>query len=49
MPLTALDATWLWNGLLWISVVLAVISGAQYLLSASRVRAAQLAPHDATV
>ena len=38
MPLTALDATWLWNGLLWIAVVLALVSGAQYL-----VRARQLA------
>jgi CDP-diacylglycerol---glycerol-3-phosphate 3-phosphatidyltransferase len=25
---------WLWNGLLWVAVVLAVISGAQYLLRA---------------
>ena len=30
-PLTALDAKWLWNGLLWIAVVLAVISGVQYM------------------
>ena len=30
-PPTALDATWLWNSLLWISVVLALVSGAQYL------------------
>ena len=30
-PLTAFDAKWLWNGLLWISVVLAVVSGAQYM------------------
>ena len=30
MPPTALDARWLWVGLLWISVILAVISGAQY-------------------
>jgi CDP-diacylglycerol---glycerol-3-phosphate 3-phosphatidyltransferase len=30
-PLTALDATWLWKGLLWISVALALISGGQYL------------------
>lgn len=29
-PLTALDATWLWNGLLWLSVALALISGGQY-------------------
>lgn len=34
MPVTALDATWLWNGLLWAAVLLAVISGAQYLLHA---------------
>lgn len=31
LPLTALDAKWLWNSLLWISVVLALVSGAQYL------------------
>jgi CDP-diacylglycerol--glycerol-3-phosphate 3-phosphatidyltransferase len=31
MPLTALDATWLWKALLWISVVLALVSGFQYL------------------
>jgi CDP-diacylglycerol--glycerol-3-phosphate 3-phosphatidyltransferase len=30
MPLTALDATWLWNGFLWAAVVLAVASGWQY-------------------
>jgi len=30
-PLTALDATWLWKGLLWISVVLTVVTGVQYL------------------
>ncbi len=30
-PLTALDATWLWKGLLWISVALALISGGQYM------------------
>ena len=27
LPLTAVDATWLWNGLLWLAVVLAVVSG----------------------
>jgi CDP-diacylglycerol--glycerol-3-phosphate 3-phosphatidyltransferase len=31
LPWTALDATWLWNGLLWAAAVLALISGAQYL------------------
>ena len=30
-PLTALDAKWLWNSLLWISVALALISGGQYM------------------
>jgi CDP-diacylglycerol--glycerol-3-phosphate 3-phosphatidyltransferase len=30
-PLTALDATWLWNSLLWVSVALAIISGGQYM------------------
>ena len=34
LPLTAVDATWLWNGFLWLAVVLAVISGAQYLSAA---------------
>ena len=30
LPPTAVDATWLWKGLLWISVALALISGGQY-------------------
>lgn len=30
-PPTALDATWTWNWLLWVAVVLTVVSGAQYL------------------
>jgi len=30
-PLTARDAQWLWKSLLWIAVVLAVISAAQYM------------------
>ena len=30
-PLTALDAKWFWNSLLWASVVLALISGGQYM------------------
>ena len=38
-PLTAIDAKWLWNGLLWISVALAVISGGQYMWRARRPRA----------
>jgi CDP-diacylglycerol--glycerol-3-phosphate 3-phosphatidyltransferase len=39
-PLTAVDAKWLWNGLLWISVVLALISGCQYMWRARRSRVA---------
>ena len=31
LPWTALDATWLWKGLLWVAVTLALISAAQYL------------------
>jgi hypothetical protein len=38
MPLTALDATWLWKAFLWIAVVLAVYSGVQYFM---RARAAE--------
>jgi len=30
-PLTAVDAIWLWKGLLWFSVALALVSGVQYL------------------
>jgi CDP-diacylglycerol--glycerol-3-phosphate 3-phosphatidyltransferase len=30
-PWFAVDAKWLWNSLLWIAVVLALVSGAQYL------------------
>jgi CDP-diacylglycerol---glycerol-3-phosphate 3-phosphatidyltransferase len=40
MPGPALHAKWLWNGLLWMSVALAVISGSQYLWRAHRPRAA---------
>jgi CDP-diacylglycerol--glycerol-3-phosphate 3-phosphatidyltransferase len=39
-PLTAQDATWLWLWLLWISVLLAVISGGQYMWRAHRSNAA---------
>jgi CDP-diacylglycerol--glycerol-3-phosphate 3-phosphatidyltransferase len=39
LPLTAVDATWLWNSLLWLAVVLALVSGAQYLLRARRLEA----------
>ncbi|MBI4935428.1 MAG: CDP-diacylglycerol--glycerol-3-phosphate 3-phosphatidyltransferase [Actinobacteria bacterium] len=34
MPPTAVDAKWLWNGLLWISVALALISFGQYVYRA---------------
>jgi CDP-diacylglycerol--glycerol-3-phosphate 3-phosphatidyltransferase len=37
-PLTAIDAKWLWNGLLWTSVVLALVSGGQYMWRARRPR-----------
>jgi CDP-diacylglycerol--glycerol-3-phosphate 3-phosphatidyltransferase len=30
-PVTAIDAKWLWNGLLWLSVILALVSGTQYM------------------
>jgi CDP-diacylglycerol--glycerol-3-phosphate 3-phosphatidyltransferase len=36
-PLTA-DTKWLWNGLLWIAVALALISGGQYMWRARRPR-----------
>ena len=35
-PWTAVDATWLWGGLLWLAVVLTVVSGVQYLWRAGR-------------
>jgi CDP-diacylglycerol---glycerol-3-phosphate 3-phosphatidyltransferase len=34
LPLTARSATWLWNACLWIAVLLALVSGAQYFLRA---------------
>ncbi len=43
-PPTALDATWLWNGILWIAVALALISGGQYLWRARQAGAEQVAP-----
>jgi hypothetical protein len=36
MPPTAFDAKWLWNGLLWASVALALISGGQYVYRAMK-------------
>lgn len=35
-PPTALAATWTWEGLLWIAVVLTIVSGTQYLISTTR-------------
>ena len=46
LPLTAVDATWVWTGLLWISVVLALVSGARYLMHA-RQESAQTSPEPA--
>jgi len=43
-PPTALDATWLWNTVLWLAVVLAAISGTQYLWRARRASADQTVP-----
>jgi CDP-diacylglycerol---glycerol-3-phosphate 3-phosphatidyltransferase len=37
LPWTALDATWLWGSLLWVAVVLALVSGGQYLSRARQV------------
>jgi CDP-diacylglycerol--glycerol-3-phosphate 3-phosphatidyltransferase len=40
-PLTAQSATWLWTGMLWLAVILALVSGCEYLWRAhvSRVEA----------
>ena len=35
-PPTALDASWTWNGLLWLAVVLTLVSGVQYLWYSER-------------
>ena len=42
LPLTATSASWLWNGFLWLSVVLALISGWEYLSRAVVARSAAL-------
>jgi CDP-diacylglycerol--glycerol-3-phosphate 3-phosphatidyltransferase len=44
LPLTAQDATWLWNLWLWVAVVLAVYSGAQYLWRMNTARAGSVLP-----
>lgn len=38
IPFTAVDATWTWQWLLWISVTLTSVSGLQYLWGAQRQR-----------
>lgn len=40
LPLTAHRATWLWQASLWIAVSLTVITGADYLVKAQRIKAA---------
>ena len=42
-PPTALAATWTWQILLWIAVVLTVVSGAQFLWYAVKPKAADVA------
>ena len=46
LPLTAIDATWVWQALLWGAVALSLISGWQYLMRA-RQRAAPVEVGDA--
>ena len=41
--LTALAATWTWQVLLWVAVVLTVVSGAQYLWYAMKPQRADMA------
>lgn len=36
LPLTATDATWVANSLLWVAVVLTLVTGAQYIAAGSR-------------
>ncbi len=43
-PPTALAATWLWNGLLWVAVALALVSGGQYLVRARQLGASEPMP-----
>lgn len=44
LPLTAIDATWLWNVLLWAAVVMALLSAAQYFRAAGWRRDSALQP-----
>jgi CDP-diacylglycerol--glycerol-3-phosphate 3-phosphatidyltransferase len=49
LPLTALDATWLWNGCLWAAVVLAVYSGVQYFVRMHAAKERAVLPSDVSV
>jgi CDP-diacylglycerol--glycerol-3-phosphate 3-phosphatidyltransferase len=49
LPPTALDATWLWLSLLWISVALALISGGQYLWRARNAQPVRIDEADSDV
>lgn len=48
-PLTALDATWLWNLFLWAAVVLAVYSAVQYFWRIRTARANPIIPSDVSI
>jgi CDP-diacylglycerol---glycerol-3-phosphate 3-phosphatidyltransferase len=45
LPITALDATWVWSICLWAAVVLALVSGAQYLWAARTSTPDEVATH----
>jgi CDP-diacylglycerol---glycerol-3-phosphate 3-phosphatidyltransferase len=49
LPLTALDAPWLWNSCLWAAVVLALYSAAQYFWRMHAAKAQALLPPDVSV
>ena len=49
LPLTALDATWLWNACLWAAVVLAVYSGVQYFWRMHAAKERAVLPPDVSV
>jgi CDP-diacylglycerol--glycerol-3-phosphate 3-phosphatidyltransferase len=49
LPLTALDATWLWNLCLWTAVVLALYSAVQYFWRMHSARADAVLPSDVSV
>jgi CDP-diacylglycerol--glycerol-3-phosphate 3-phosphatidyltransferase len=48
-PVTALDATWLWNACLWAAVVLAVYSGVQYFWRMHTAKERAVLPSDVSV